>query len=161
MVRRQIFEHYLYHSLNHAYRFAYTYTKNAADAEDIVSDSVEKALTHLGTLHDPKKIHPWFFRIVANTAKSFLRQRSKITYLDTALENEDSHCDTYHFSELDFFIRSLDEKYKEVIVLRFFEDLRIHDIAMILDENENTIKTRLYKALKLLKIDLEKEGYGL
>lgn len=40
-------------------------------------------------------------------------------------------------------------------MLRFFEDMKIDEIANVLEENVNTIKTRLYKALKLLKIELE------
>ena len=51
--------------------------------------------------------------------------------------------------------KRLDEKYRSVIVLRFFEDMPIKDIAYILNVNENTVKTRLYTALKILKEDLK------
>jgi len=44
-------------------------------------------------------------------------------------------------------------------VLRYFEDLKIGDIADVLDENVNTVKTRLYKALDLLKIELKEAAY--
>jgi len=53
---------------------------------------------------------------------------------------------------------SLLDDYKTVIIFRYFEDMKIADIANVLGENINTIKTRLYKALKLLKIKIEEEG---
>lgn len=56
--------------------------------------------------------------------------------------------------------KSLDElplKYKEVIILRYFEDIKIEDVANILGLNINTVKSRLYKALKILKLNLENE----
>ena len=42
----------------------------------------------------------------------------------------------------------------EVIVLRYFEDMKIKDLAEVLNINESTAKTRLYKALKILKEDM-------
>lgn len=48
----------------------------------------------------------------------------------------------------------LDEKERAVIVLRFFEDQKLKDIAGILNENTNTVKTILYRGLKKLKIEL-------
>ncbi|WP_334293441.1 RNA polymerase sigma factor [Clostridioides difficile] len=46
-------------------------------------------------------------------------------------------------------------EYKSIIILRFFEDLKIEEVAIILDENVNTVKTRLYTALKKLKLKIE------
>jgi len=56
-------------------------------------------------------------------------------------------------------IKALDElpiEYKSILLLRFFEDLKIDEVAEILDENINTVKTRLYTALKKLKFKVEK-----
>lgn len=51
-------------------------------------------------------------------------------------------------------IDQLPPKYKTLIILRFFEDLKIHEIAAITDLNVNTVKTRLYSALKKLRIEV-------
>ena len=48
----------------------------------------------------------------------------------------------------------LDEKERTVIVLRFFEDLKLQDIADVTGDNLNTVKTILYRSLKKLKIQL-------
>ena len=76
---------------------------------------------------------------------------------DDALERLGTYEDEYNYSSFDDMIRILPEKYKEVIVLRYFEDMSIAEVATVLDLNENTVKTRIHRALKILKIDMEKE----
>ena len=49
----------------------------------------------------------------------------------------------------------LEPKLKMIIILRFFEDMKIEEIAKITRTNTNTVKTRLYKALKILKMNME------
>ena len=57
-----------------------------------------------------------------------------------------------------YMVMKLDSKYRIVIVLRFYEDMAIDKIAEVLNENVSTVKTRLYKALKLLKIEMNEEA---
>ena len=57
-------------------------------------------------------------------------------------------------------LHNLNDKERLVIVLRFFEDMKINDVAEILQENANTVKSILYRALKKLRVDIEKGGYG-
>ncbi|ETJ29097.1 RNA polymerase sigma factor SigV, partial [human gut metagenome] len=49
---------------------------------------------------------------------------------------------------------NLPSNYRTIIILRYFEDLKIDEIAEILNENINTIKSRLYKSLKILRIKM-------
>ena len=48
----------------------------------------------------------------------------------------------------------LKPKYKTVIILKYFDDMKIEDIAKVLDENVNTVKSRLYRGLKKLRLEL-------
>ena len=70
---------------------------------------------------------------------------------------EDTNGTTDDYSELSFneTIEKLDIKYKEIIILRFFENMTLQEISGVLNINENTIKTRLYRALKILKLEIE------
>ena len=54
----------------------------------------------------------------------------------------------------------LDEKERTVVVLRYFHDLKLEDIAGILGENVNTVKARLYRTLKKMRMELEPEAVG-
>ncbi|WP_122640133.1 RNA polymerase sigma factor [Romboutsia sp. Marseille-P6047] len=137
------------------YRFAYTYVRNEDDALDIVHDAICKSLTNVDTLKDIDSIKPWIYKIVANTAIDYIRKNSKYVIGSDDLNLEEStEYDTYEDIDLQRALEVLPEKYKDVIVLRYFEDMKISDIAKILDEKESTIKTRLYKALSKLKISI-------
>ena len=57
-------------------------------------------------------------------------------------------------------INRLDDKSRSVIILRYFEDLKLEDIADIVGENLNTVKARLYRTLKKLRLELEPEPSG-
>ena len=64
--------------------------------------------------------------------------------------------DVYENVDLQRVINSLPEKDKLVVELRFFEDKKLEDIALVLDENVNTVKSRLYRSLKKMRSMLEK-----
>lgn len=63
--------------------------------------------------------------------------------------------DDYSKITLMSIISRLDIKYREIIILRFLEDMQLNEIAEITGVNENTVKTRLYRALEKLKADME------
>jgi RNA polymerase sigma-70 factor (ECF subfamily) len=78
---------------------------------------------------------------------------------DEVLTRLDSgEADRYEDFDLKNALDQLPEKYRIVIVLRFFEDLKIEEIAEVLDENANTIKTRLYTSLNRLRLTLRDNG---
>ena len=54
-------------------------------------------------------------------------------------------------------IEKLPKEYLEIITLRYFEDMKLKDISEVIGVNENTVKTRLYKALKILKKEVGDE----
>lgn len=156
MKNKQLFENYISQHINGIYRFAYTYTKNQEEAEDVVNESVIKGLKAINSLKNPDYVGTWFYRIVANTALTNIKKNKKIVYMDP-VDMADIQGDEDDFSDISFeqMIEVLEPKYKSIVVLRFFEGMSLEDIALILDENLNTVKTRLYKALKILRIEME------
>lgn len=149
---------YIVENKESLYRFAYSYVKNEDDALDIVHDAVCKSLININTLKNIDSIKPWIYQIVSNCAIDYIRKNKKyVTISDDLQEEKVVGYDTYEDIDLQEALERLPEKYKIVIVLRYFEDMKIGDIAQILNENENTIKTRLYNGLSKLKIDLIEE----
>lgn len=157
--KEKTIKNYILENKDSLYRFAYTYVKNKEDALDIVHDAVCKALTNKSSLKDIKKIKPWIYQIVSNSAIDYIRKNSKYTEITDEIQNEEMiGFDNYENFDLKKAMENLPEKYKKVIILRYFEDMKISDITEILGENENTIKTRIYTGLSKLKIELtEKE----
>lgn len=144
------------------YYLAYSYTKNEQDALDIVQDSIQKALQSIYTLKDERQMKSWFYQIVVRTAIDFLRKhkRQQIMEDDKLALLTPHQMDTYENTDLEVALDTLPTVYREVVILRYFEDLKIEDVAKILDTNVSTVKSRLYKALRLLKIQLqEEEGF--
>lgn len=141
------------------YRLAYSYVKNKDDALDIVQDSIYKAMTNLDHLKNPDSVKSWFYRIVVNTALDCLRKNNKDQTMDPELIEAYSPVveDSYTDIDLNQTLESLPDKYRSVIILRYFEDLKIDEVAVVLDENINTIKTRLYQALQILRVKLNNE----
>ncbi|SDK92635.1 RNA polymerase sigma factor [Natronincola ferrireducens] len=154
-------EDYLLENQASLYRLAYSYVRNKDDALDILQESLYKSLNSINTLHNPRDIKPWLYRIIINTALDFLRKNKKLSLVDEGVL--ELHCnpqeDTYKNFDLQEALDHLSPTYKTIIILRFFEDLTLEDIANILDENINTIKTRLYTALKKLRVEMEDSYY--
>jgi len=143
------------------YRLAYSYVKNEEDALDIIQESIHKALKGIHTLENSQALKSWFFRIVVNTSLDLLRKKKKEMVVDdyTIEFFSPKKNDTYENVDLTRFLNELPEKYRIVIILKFFEDLKIREIAEVLNEKENTIKTRLYKGLKMLRIEMNDISY--
>ena len=149
---------YITNNLDKLYRLAFSYAKNEHDAEDIVNESVKRALDAIYQLEKEEFLGTWMYRIVINTASSYMKMKSKLIYIDEIIENTLVKEDKYQDTDLYNMVMKLDSKYRIVIVLRFYEDMAIDKIAEVLNENVSTVKTRLYKALKLLKIEMNEEA---
>ena len=138
------------------YRLAYGYVKNPNDAIDILQDSIQKAISSKNNLKKEQSLKSWFYRIVINTSLDFLRKQKRVVVVDEETIQSYSSGINDHYTNIDLerSLEALPPKYKSVIILRYFEDLKIEEVAEILQESPNTIKTRLYKALELLRIKM-------
>lgn len=140
------------------YWLAYSYVKNEQDALDIVQESIQKSMRYYDQLMEKEKLKSWFYKIVVNSSLDFLKKNRQLPIEDdTLLFLTPAQEDSYENIDLQQALSTLPTKYREVVILRFFEDMKIEEVAYVLNENTNTIKTRLYKALKLLRIELQEE----
>lgn len=135
------------------YRLAYSYVHNEADALDVVQESACKAITQCKNLKDTEKLLPWLCRIVVNTSLDLLR--SQVKEQPTEELPETAIVDKYEEFDLKEALNRLEPKNCTIIILRYFEDMKIEDIALVVDENVNTVKARLYRSLKKLRVQLD------
>lgn len=148
-------EHYILTHQGAHYRLAFSYVKNEQNALDIVQDAIVKALKSINRLQEIDYLHTWFYRILMNTAIDFIRKHKKITLVEDFPLAQDKPVNADLHMDLFKALETLTIEQKTLIVLRFFEDMKIQDIARVLDENINTVKARLYTTLKKLRIELE------
>ena len=141
------------------YRLAYSYVKDADNALDIVQDSIQKALASADSLKSEGSIKSWFYRILVNTSIDFLRKQKRIQIVDdkTLELHSPAGEDVYQDIDLENALEELPPAYRTVIVLRYFEDMKIEKISEVMNENISTIKTRLYQGLRKLRINLSNE----
>ncbi|MGL4820130.1 MAG: sigma-70 family RNA polymerase sigma factor [Bacilli bacterium] len=138
------------------YRIAYSYTRNKEDALDVLQDSIYKALINIDSLKKIEHVRTWFYRILIHTAIDFLRKRKRIVVVDESyFEQFEAKDAAYTRIEWREALDQLDDEQKTIVMLRFFEDMKIDDIAKVLSCNVNTVKTRLYSALRKMKIEME------
>ena len=155
-LKRTKVEKYIIDNKDSFYRIAYSYTKNEEDALDVVQEAMYKALYSVENIKEVNYIKTWFYKILVRTSIDFIRKNRKYNNMtDIDLIDETGEYDKYTDMDLRRALEELPIEYKSIIILRFFEDLKIEEVAIILDENVNTVKTRLYTALKKLKLKIE------
>ncbi|AGA68405.1 RNA polymerase sigma factor, sigma-70 family [Desulfitobacterium dichloroeliminans LMG P-21439] len=152
-------EDYLLTNQEYIYRLAYSYVKNPEDALDLVQESIIKAISSADLLKDTQGMKSWVYRIVVNTALDFLRKQKRMVVVDQETLNNytESAAGADDYSDLDLAkaIEGLTPTDRSRIVLRYYEDLKIEEVAFILKENVNTTKSRLYGTLKKLRLQME------
>jgi len=163
-------EKHLYYELISPYQrsvyiVAHSILQNEADAEDIAQEAFLKALAHLGSFRRESKFSTWLIQIAINEARMKRRKDRKGLYESI---NDQSKDDEGDYMPRDFAdwreipseclqrdelrralqkaLAGLDQKYREVFVMRDIEDLSIADAAQALQISEGSVKTRLLRA---------------
>ena len=158
--KEMIVEEIILDNYNQYYRLAYSYVHNADDAEDIVQNGAYKALRGSASLRNKEYAKTWVYRIMLNEIFDFLRKPKMESYEARKEENgiEDEHVeDTYADIDLQWALDALPAQEKAIVEMRYFEDKKLEEIADILNENLSTIKSRLYRSMKKLRIRLQEE----
>ncbi|MEQ2457137.1 sigma-70 family RNA polymerase sigma factor [Flavonifractor hominis] len=140
------------------YRLAYSYVKNRDAALDVVQESIVKALSKSDSLRRPEFLKTWFYRILLNESMNYYRHSKRLVPLEEALldtpaplRDDGARLDLYDA------IERLDPKEQAIIRLRFFQDMKLEEIAQVTGINLNTVKSRLYKSLRKLRELTEEE----
>lgn len=135
------------------YRVAYSYMRNKEDALDVVQNAVCKALEHYDTLQNQKAVKTWFYRILVNESCTMLRKEKKETPLEDGMMDVLVYIESAYDKDQQVFemVMQLPQTQKTVILLHYYEDMTLREIAEITSTNINTVKSRLYSALAKLK----------
>ena len=138
------------------YKTAFLYVKNEADSLDAVQECVMRGLLAIGKLKEPQYFKTWITRILLNC----IWQGKKQTQTVALEEYREKGVENYLIEEkVDLYdaIDSLKEQYKTVVTLFYFQELKIKEIARIMEIPEGSVKAYLYRAKKQLRRWLEGE----
>lgn len=155
----ELVEKYIVENQQVYYRLAFSYVKNKENALDIVQEAIFKALRSIDRLDEVNYLKTWLYRIVVNTSIDFIRKHQRVSIMEDEILESHLPISENEISDLDLqeAVDQLPPTYKTIIVLRFFEDLKLEEIAEITGDNLNTVKTRLYAALRKLRVEMGEE----
>ncbi|MFQ3546191.1 sigma-70 family RNA polymerase sigma factor [Halobacillus rhizosphaerae] len=152
---------------NKVYLLAYSFVRDKGIAEDISQEVFIKCYRHINTYRGEAAITSWIYKITVNTSKDFLRKQ-KLLKWRFPLKSEDHHSKIESSEETVLkmdkkeeilsFVFSLPLKYREVLILHYFHELKTLEISETLDVSLNTVKTRLARGRNKLKEKLRSEG---
>ncbi len=133
-------------------------------AEDITQEAFVKCLLNIKSLREPEKFKPWFFRLLTRCAWRAMDKKNRLIPSDEIFEidktSQDSVFDCYPSEQLAQYanlynaIKALGKKQRTTIILYYFNEFSIKEIAMATSSLEATVKSRLHMAKKSLKKSL-------
>lgn len=149
----QLFKKYY----NDVLLYAMSLTKNASEAEDLVSEAFFKALA---AIDDVKNFKAWILKVCRNLFLNKRRKHSKIVELSEDMSDESDVLQQIvkdeNYRALYNAIGLLPQNLKEVILLFYFEDMRVDAISLIVGKSESNVKVMLYRGREQIKQILEK-----
>ena len=152
---------------DHAYNLALRICGNNEDAEEVAQDSFLKAYRSLARFRMKSSFSTWLYRIIYNTAISYIRAKNYTTLnLDdfpavpsdfaTDGSTEETEMTEYRKSLVNFALKNIKEDERALITLFYYEDLRMEEIAEITGLSMSNIKTKLFRARKKMCGIIEK-----
>lgn len=153
--------------LKQIYGFIFKYVKDQQIAEDIAQDVFLKVWKNLKKFDENRKFKPWLYTIAKNTTLDYIKKKKPINF--SSYENKDGKnilLETIKSdqtlpiefaenqllkSKLSETIKKLPEKYRSIFSLHYKNDFNLKEIANVLKQPLNTIKTRYRRGLVMLK----------
>jgi len=150
-----------------AMRIAYLSVGNYEEAKDVAQEAFVKVHANLKKFRGDAKFSTWFYRILMNTAKDFMRKRKWTKFLSWKSEEEMTSffenqpgpnagglASKELGEKISSGIRRLPERQRQIFTLRFLEGMRLREIAETCDLKEGTVKASLHFALEKLQKEL-------
>lgn len=160
--RRALFEAYY----KRTYAVAYNILRRRENAEDITQDAFIKAFQNIKQLQDKAKFGAWLAVIASNLARNYLKREKRILLTDELPPpGVERHSDDVEeealrglaIEQVREAIRSLPPEHYQLVVLQYYYDLKVDEIAAMLKLRPGTVKSRLFRARNKLASLLELE----
>jgi RNA polymerase sigma-70 factor (ECF subfamily) len=150
-------------------QLVYLIVKDRSMAEDITQEVFLKAFRGLRTFRAESNMKTWLYRIAINESNKYLRSWSFKHIFSTFKKADVPDCeDDEHVEDAVIGkwtkeqvaerVMAMSPQYRQVIVLHYYEDLRIKEIAQVLNVTEEVVRTKLSRARKQFRALLEEEG---
>jgi RNA polymerase sigma factor (sigma-70 family) len=141
------------------YRLAYIFMKNQDDSLDAMEDMILKVYENIQRLKDDVAFYSWSKTILVNCCKSNLRRKNRVILIRNPPEG--SHDDVFQVKDdqidMGKHLIKLNQKYQEVLKLRYYLDMDYESMSAILKIPLGTVKSRIHAGLQKLKQSIGSE----
>ena len=158
------FTHIVDRHKDRAYNLAFRICCNREEAEEIAQDSFLKAYRALGSFQRKSSFSTWLYRIVYNTAVSYVRIKKKdilsledfpadaTDFIGTCTSEEEAESE-YRRSLINFAFQKIGEEERSLITLHYYEEMSTEEISEVTGISKSNIKVKLFRARqKMLQI---------
>jgi RNA polymerase sigma-70 factor, ECF subfamily len=158
---RAAFEQFVHERLDASYRLAHLILRDPQEAQDVTHDAFARAWRDRNRLRDSDRLDAWFGRILTNACRDRLR-RGKIRRHDqldraaTQTAPHDAHRQVEDREALERAFGDLNPEQRIAIVLRFYSDLSVDEVARTVGAPVGTVRSRLHYALRQLRAALDR-----
>jgi len=164
--RALAFERLVEDRLDATYRLARLILRDAQEAEDATHDAFARAWRDHHRLRDADRFDAWFGRILVNACRDRLRRGSHrrhggLAEAAGATATHDAHRQVDDRDALERAFRSLNADQRIAVVLRYYRDLPVEQVARSVGAPVGTVRSRLHYGLRELRRALEAAGQGM
>lgn len=152
---------------NKIMKLCYLHLGSIEEAEDATQEVLLKVYKNIGTFKGDSNVYTWVYKVTINHCYNKIKRRNRFSFEDISnylsLKSEDSVedevlCD-FEIERLRAALFKVDEKYRIPLYLYYYDSMKVKEIAVLLEQSENTVKTKLRRGKELLKVLLiEKES---
>jgi RNA polymerase sigma factor (sigma-70 family) len=139
-------------------RSAYLLCGNKTEAQDLVQETFVQAIKSYGRFRGDSAVYTWLHGILLNLCRRYHRKQERLVYDEELVLKETFQADQAQSidqdgcaAQLARAMRELSHEHREVIVLRFYENMKIGEIALHSGVSVGTVKSRLHYAIQCLE----------
>lgn len=156
-ITKEEYEQFVTDAREYMYYLAFSVLKNPADAQDAVSESLLKMWECRDQLYDSASRYAWVNRTVLNTARTMLKKNHHVIPVGEIPERLFKTGDDW--MNLWEYAGELEERERMAVFMHYYEGYRQKEIAEMLHIPEGTLKSRLYRARKKLRVLMKEDGF--
>ena len=139
-------------------RSAYLLCGNETEAQDLVQETLLQALKSAHSFRGSSAVYTWLYGILRNLCHRHLRKQKRLVFEEALVMQESFEPSASHTGDQDFCaaklaqaLQDLSPEHREVVLLRYYENLKIQDIAKQTSVSVGTVKSRLFYAVRSLE----------
>jgi RNA polymerase sigma factor (sigma-70 family) len=141
------------------YAFAYHLLRDPFEANDLCQEVLLLLYRKFGLYDTSRPFEPWFWRLATNAGRAYLRRRPPVPVdKPEHIAAQDRQSANPHGDHLELALSGLRPSYRRVIVLHYYEDRSLREIAAATGGSEAAVRSRLHRARSALSMAMRATG---